>query len=472
MKIQINLKLKLTKQKKTIKVSYHTFETATFDEYLAASLALKATSYEEAQRYISDITGEGSLNAHFINRYQEMCKLSEEELQSVLSNSRVPTLKIDSSNWYDYYPALDVSIYKKHAYNGDLGYYPNIIQILHINEEVVEKSVDEGRSLDRPETYLVRLTDDNISIKMFDDWVSIPSSVFEQSLVNEVKSVQNYAGTVHNEVMGEGWYVLSTTKLNNMLLSSDSFIDDEGNHCAIRNADIRKTTLAQISGLFIYKETMVAYEGNPALCKKVLSIITTNATVKKSGVKMILLLLRNVDQHFAQQFINFNYGEMYFPKEIAELVITMIRMGLTDKWNKRILKEVLKQCDSSAYAILYRLDGTLPFTIEQLIVLDPTILTDEHKQKVVTYLNNLNKMKDTIRQIIGEITTSGLRERMKVLTADSETRRFTKLCNDLIGHVKTDLEKANKDNTEHWLQMAIELKELSEVIKKRLPDNQ
>ena len=81
-------------------------------------------------------------------------------------------------------------------------------------------------------------------------------------------------------------------------------------------------------------------------------------------------------------------------------------------------------------------------------------------------------MKDTIRQIIGEITTSGLRERMKVLTADSETRRFTKLCNDLIGHVKTDLEKANKENTEHWLQMAIELKELSEVIKKRLPDNQ
>ena len=112
MKIQISLKLRLTKQRKTIKVSYHTFETATFDRYLAASLALRAKSEKEAKQYINDITGQGSLNGHFVSLYEDMAKRSENDLHSILMNSLVPILKIDSGNWYDYYPELNVSIFK------------------------------------------------------------------------------------------------------------------------------------------------------------------------------------------------------------------------------------------------------------------------------------------------------------------------------------------------------------------------
>ena len=48
MSLQVSLKLKLTKQIKTIKIKYNTFEKATFDEFLTASLALRAKSDDNA----------------------------------------------------------------------------------------------------------------------------------------------------------------------------------------------------------------------------------------------------------------------------------------------------------------------------------------------------------------------------------------------------------------------------------------
>ena len=468
MKIQISLRLRLTKQKKTIKVSYHTFETATYDRYLAASLALRAKSEKEAKQYINDITGQGSLNAHFESLYEEMVKLSENDLHSILKNSLVPILKIDASNWYDYYPELNVSIFKRHAFEGDLGEYPNVIEILHIQEEIVEKTVELNKTFEKPDTYLVKLTDDAITATFFDDEVRIPSDVFAERLVTEIKDLQGYTGAVRDEAEGDGWFVLTPTKLNNLAMTSNCFYDEAGNHCSIRNTDIRKTIIAQINGLYIYKETTVLYEKNPDLCGKVLDVIANNSIVKSSGVSMIVLLLKNVDVKKAQKFINDNFGKTYFPKEIADFVAQKIRFETTSKWHKAILQEILAKCDATFYPILYRIDSSLSFTIEQLITLDSALLTEEDNKKVEEYWNDVKEMKESIEQIVGAVTTSGLRERSKTLTADSDTRRFTKLCNDLIGHFKKDLSKESKAETEKWLKAALELKELASKIEDKL----
>lgn len=468
MKIQINLKLKLIKQKKTIKVSYHTFETASFDQYLIASLALRAPSVEEVNQYISDITGQGSLNAHFLSLYQDISKLSPEELQSVLTNSRIPMLKIDASNWYDFYPELNISVFKRRIYLGDLGDYSDIIELLQIQEEVVDKEVILNKEFDKPETYLVKLTDQDVSIKFFDEWATISPEIFKQTLVTEITNIQGYLGLVHNEAEGDGWYVLTTTKLNNLASSSTSFFDANGDHCAIRNYDVRKTMIAIVNGLYIYKEIGIPYDKNPDLCNMVLDNIAFYASVRNSSTNMLLLLLNNVSLEKAQEFINKQFGTSYFPKEIAGLVERMIRYGNVKKWHKAILQGVLAVCDQSLYPTLYHIDSTLSFTIEQLIALDPAILTEEHRAMVEAYLNDLNEMKQTIKQIIGEITTSGLRERVKTLKADADTRRFTKLCNELIGHVKSNLATAKKAETETWLTAALELKDLAKEIEKKL----
>lgn len=470
MKLQINLKLQLAKQKKTIKVSYHTFVTATYDYYLAASLALRSSSAWEAEKYIDDISGNGSLNAHFRSLYEEMMKLSPEELQSVLTNSLVPTLKIDASNWYDYYPPLDISVFKRRVYRGDLGMNPDVIQILHIQEEIVDQEVVTNKEFNKPEPYYVLLTDNNVSLRFFDEWADIPADIFEESLIKEVYDLQGYNGTVYDIADGNGWAVLTNTKLNNLITTSGCFYDEDGNHCVIRNKDVQKTTIALVNGLYIYKETTIDYANNAALCRKVLSVIADNALVRESGTKKLELLLQNVDAESAQAFINYNLGELYFPKEITDIVILCVKKGCNTGWRKSILQEVLRNCDKSFYSTLYRMNDSLNYSIEQLLLLDISILNDTHKAMVIQYQNDLNEMRKSITQIIGEITTSGLRERAKVLKADTDTRRFTKLCNDLIGHVKTDLANASKVKIEEWLKAALELKNLSVIIEKKLKD--
>ena len=72
--VQINLKLSLRKIKYIIKVSYNTFEKATYDQYLMASLALRSKDEQSAYHYIADIPGAGSLNAHCTQTWWESIK--------------------------------------------------------------------------------------------------------------------------------------------------------------------------------------------------------------------------------------------------------------------------------------------------------------------------------------------------------------------------------------------------------------
>ena len=113
--VQINLKLRLSKIKYGIKVSYNTFEKATFDQFLMASVALRSESYEDAKTYIDNITGSGSLNAHFKQLYEKASKLDKNQLADIMNNSMYPMLKIDKSNSYDYEP-------NNYSHNYSFGY--------------------------------------------------------------------------------------------------------------------------------------------------------------------------------------------------------------------------------------------------------------------------------------------------------------------------------------------------------------
>lgn len=112
MRLPIGLKLNLSKQTKRITVKYNTFEKATYDQYLICSLVLHTKrDAEDSQQYVHDITGDGSLNQHFMKLYEDICVFSDAQLQQIIRDSMYPTIKIDSSNRYDYYPELDVSVF-------------------------------------------------------------------------------------------------------------------------------------------------------------------------------------------------------------------------------------------------------------------------------------------------------------------------------------------------------------------------
>ena len=171
------VKLKLSKQRKKITIKYNTFEKATYDEYLVCALALRTLSEERRDEivyeYIDDVTGEGSLNAHFKNLYNRIREFSQEQLEKVMTNSMLPILKIDDRNRYDYYPQLDASIFNNQVYEGDLGDYADLQKLLMIKEKIIEKNVENYKEESiKPDNYTVIIEERNdIKVKLLNKYI-------------------------------------------------------------------------------------------------------------------------------------------------------------------------------------------------------------------------------------------------------------------------------------------------------------
>ena len=471
MNLQVSLKLNLSKQIKKIKVKYNTFEKATFDEYLITSLVYR--TYKDIDReklildYINDITGEGSLNHHFKNLYSKLKIFNEEQLKKIMDNSMIPTLKIDEKNRYEYYPQLNVSIFNKRLYQGDIIEYNNLPMLLMINEEIIDLSIETIRDEVKAEQYLVSFDEsDNVEIKILNNFLPIDGKLFEETLCVDLKNVDSYQGEIHNNADGNGWKVLTNSAFNN-LFSNSNYYYENGDHYFVRNESVRKTSIAKVHGLYIYNEKILNYQNNPVLCKRVIDFLLKNNTINEYKTTSIIAMLKFVDDEKCQKVVN----SMLMKKESKEFALVgldLIGKGIIYGWVKMALKLFLKYAEAYHLNYLYQADSDLPFTIEQLIKIDKDILSESHKVKVDEYNSNVEAKKKTIREITGEVTTKGLRENAKKLEADEITKKFSNLCNRLIGHVNVDLDKASLTELEVWHKEALELNELSLQIEKKL----
>lgn len=469
MSLRVNLKLKLSKTVKRITVKYNTFEKATYDEYLIASLVLRSKSEEEAFEYIDEITGAGSLNSHFKRLYHEISSLSQEQLERIMANSMFPVLKIDDSNRYEYYPQLNISVFQKRIYNGDIGERKNLAELLYIKEDIIELKVQDVKTLDKPEPYYVEFGGNgDTAIRLLDKNINVDSELFESLLTIELDSIAKYKGTVHNKADGARWSILNNSVVNNLFSTNNFYYDDNGDHLLIRNENIRRTEVAKISGLYIYRESVIPYDGNIGLCEKVLDIISRNKNFSMFKPQLFVKLLRNLEDFNAVEYINLYFSNVSVSKELAMLIIELLRKGVLTGWAATVLNGVTMYCSKDEYSLVYRANPYVGFAINQLILIDNNLLIEEHKKLVDDYFADLNKKKATIKEITGEITVSGLRENVKRLTADDQTKRFSKLCNNLIGHVARCLNDAGLNETEQWLKEALELKELGTVMKRKL----
>ena len=467
--IQVNLKLKLTKISKRIKVEYNTFEKATYDEYLISSLALRARDEQEAHDYIDDITGNGSLNGHFKKLYEKIKTFNQDQLEKIMKSSMFPILKVDSSNVYDYYPEIDVSVFNKRVFNGNLENYDNLLQeVLYIHEDVIKISFGEGKQFDRPDSYLITINDGgNIKLKLYDKSISIDSDMFKQLIFNELDAIKDYKGTIREKAEGNDWKIVNNSVINNLFFNKNYFYYN-GDHCLIRNDNVKKTEMAQVSGLYIYRESYIAYDKNADICENVLNVLHKNKSFDLLKPQMLVVLLKNVNEDVAIQYINKDLNGKYLSTDITEFAIGLLKKGFVQGWGVSTLQNLLKYCDKSGYSCIYSASSEVEFTIEQLIVIDSDLLTEEHRNQVEEYYNNLSLMKQTIKSIIGDITTSGLREAVKKLKADATTKKFTRLCNNLIGHELDNLDEASYEKTVQWQKEAMELKSLAEIISRRV----
>ncbi len=462
--VQINLKLKLSKIKYGVKVTYNTFEKATYDQYLMSSLALRSDDETTAYQYIDEITGSGSLNAHFKHLYDEAKLLSEQQLKDVMDNSLYPMLRIDKSNSYTYYPQLNISVYNDKIYSGNFGEYEDLIEKLYIQEKVIEHEVFEKSSDDRPEPYSILLDNDAVKVKIVNEWIPLDVTIFQEIFVNDLnlKSISEFNGQIHDGADGSDWFVLTNSVINNMY-SNKNFFYENGDHCLIRNEDVRKTIVSQVSGFYIYKEENIPYINNKELCEKVISILKSNKSINEFKTKSLITLLTYSDDLVAQDIINYILARKD-SKELALMGIELLNKGIEKKWEDDALKCFMNYADSSSYGLIYKANPELIKDVQTLTLINPDYLTDKHKKEVEEYKKDIQAKIDTIKNIIGEVTTSGIRESVKQLKATNETKRFSKLANRYIGHSKIDYEKSTPKELDKCLKEIYEMYELSKKL--------
>ena len=464
--VQINLKLSLRKIKYIIKVSYNTFEKATYDQYLMASLALRSKDEQSAYQYIDDITGSGSLNAHFKQLYDKAHKLDENQLKNIMGNSMYPMLKIDKNNSYDYYPELNVSVFNNKLYEGDFGKYEDLIQRLYIQEEVIESELIEKRNNANPEPYSVKFEDDKILVKIAEEWVNLPTETFQEIFVNDLTSIKKVESEIHNVADGSGWYALTNAVINNMYASNNYFYDN-GDHCLIRNDDVRKTIISQLAGFYIYKEEIIPYTGNKELCERVLDILTQNKSINEFKTRSLITLLTYADDLIAQSVINYILARKD-SKELALMGVDLLVRGIEKNWENEALKSFMTYADSSKYSLIYKANPRLVKDIQMLSMINPDFLTPTHKKQVEEYKKDIKAKIESIQSMIGEITTSGMREEAKKLKANEQTKRFSKLANKYIGHSKIAFEQATQSELDKYLKEIVEMYDLMKELKKQL----
>lgn len=456
--VQINLKLSLRKIKNIIKVSYNTFEKATYDQYLMASLALRSKDELSAYQYIDDITGSGSLNAHFKQLYDKAHKLDENQLKNIMGNSMYPMLKIDKSNAYDYYPEMNVSVFNNKIYEGDFGKYEDLIQRLYIQEEVIESELIEKINNANPEPYSVRFEDDKILVKIAEEWVNLSTEIFQKIFVNDLTSIKKVKSEIHNVVDGSGWYALTNAVINNMY-SGNNYFYDNGDHCLIRNDNVRKTIISQLAGFYIYKEEIIPYAGNKDLCEKVLNLLLENKSINEFKTRSVITLLTYSDDLIAQSVINYILARKD-SKELALMGIELLVRGIEKNWENEALKSFMTYADSSKYSLIYKANPRLVKDIQMLSMINPDFLTPTHKKKVEEYKQNRQAIIDSIQKMVGEIATSGMREKTKQLKSTDKTKRFHKLIQRYDAHSKIDYTQATLNDLEKYSKEITELYDL------------
>lgn len=460
--VQINLKLRLSKIKYGIKVSYNTFEKATFDQFLMASVALRSESYEDAKTYIDNITGSGSLNAHFKQLYEKASRLDKNQLADIMNNSMYPILKIDKSNSYDYYPELNVSVFNNRVYQGDFGKYEDLIERLYIQEKVIESEVFVKSNKATAEPYSVKFEDSKILVKITEEWIHLDASVFEEIFDNDLNQINKVGSDIHEGADGAGWYALTNAVINNMY-SGNNFFYDNGDHCLIRNDDVRKTIISRIAGMFIYREEVIPYLDNQELCEKVLGILVNNKSINEFKTRSLVTLLTFSNDLLAQSIINYILTRKD-SKELALMGIELLVRGVEKNWEDEALKTFMDYADSSKYSLIYRANPKLISDIQTLSMINPDFLIPAHKKEVEEYKKDREAKITTIQGMIGEITTSGIREKSKQIASNDGTKRFSKLANKYIGHSKIDFENATQKELDKYLKEIAEMYDLMKGI--------
>jgi len=443
--VSIHLNLPKTIFKLTLR--YHTFEKVPFDKYLISSLYLNSKNESIVHKYIDEISGKGSLNQHFKKIFEEIKDLNENQLKSIIKDSLYPVEKINEYD-FSYIPMLNISDFKGHITNGNLiddNHFP--LQLIEEGGTYISHRYDVINTKVEKDRFDVNLSDSSIEIKIGQNYHQISNNDFITIIAKDDINVNDYKGTIHNSLTGNNWIQLSKSNYNNIMNVSD-FYYDNGDHIAIYSDYAKRSSIASNWGLYWVKEEIYRYQDNKnaEICERIIDELMNTGRINEFKTKSLLDIMKRINRDKQQMTINYILNRKD-SKDIALVGLLLIDKGYEKGWNIESLKSFYKYYNNSVQlAKLYQINNELGYTTDDLIKVynvNKLLLSSNHKETVEQYYSDCDSLKKSMAEKVGEISLSGIREKIGRMILDDDTKKFRKQLNVIMAHYEKNINEKN-----------------------------
>ncbi len=457
-------------------IRYNTFEKASFDQYLIASISKSTSSENVANKYINDITGDGSLNLHFKKMYENIRVLDDSDIEKILSDSLYPVLKIDASNRYLYYPELKISIMKNKLYEGNISDNEMLPKLLIPEGEFQSSDIEPGKEKQDIDTYTVKINDDKIRLQLSKNiTIDISNDLFTNIVDIQIKNLKGYKGDIRYDIDGKQWNIMSNSKLNEIVKKLEYTFIYNGDHFLITNTYLKKTIVAQVYGIYLYKETIYDYDRkNRNYCEVVVNHLLKKDLISTFKTTKLIKILDSLKEVDTQKYLNYLLG-IKESKDLTSLGFDLIHKNVVSNWSEEAIKNFVKYMKTDQELIsAYKVSGGNDFTIPQLYKIyriQRTILLEEDLNKVKEYLHDRKGKIDEMKKIIGEITLSGRREKTRRLKNNQDVKKYRSLSHELQGHFKKNIEELSDEEINLLYQKVLEYQRLDTIMIKLIEEN-
>lgn len=422
---------------------YDTYQKATYDSYLVASLIKNSKNQKEAFEYIEDICGQGSLNAHFKRLYEEISGFTESQIDGIIENSLYPVTMMVSDH-FKYYEMFNASRFRNKVFEGNLFDNQEMLKQVMMPKDgkssFLDISFESEPGLVKRDVYDAIFSEESILVDLDDNkYLPISKEEFDKVYEGQSLNFSFYPCKISNEITRGQWSALSQTILDAMLKERFTFKDIDDNLGSIFNEYIKVTSVINVFGIYFFKETKYDFiKSNSFRCEEAVEQLLSNGWINEYKTRSLVRLLSAVSDKTAKNVVEYVLNRKD-SKELAEVGLTLIKNGYEKGWSKEALLSMKKFATPIHINYLYNIDNSLGYSIDELLQVDKNALSEADAIKVRAYITERDNMIDQMNKMVGEIMNSGVREKMKSLkTKDSVYKQLNDFIKESSAHLKKD----------------------------------
>ncbi len=431
-------------------LQYDTYQKATYDSYLVAALIKNAQTKEEAFKYIDEVCGLGSLNSHFKNLYEEISKLSENQIDRILNNSLYPvTMKV--VDHFKYYEMFNATRFKNKVFEGNLFEQQELLKTMLMpkDEESTFLNIDFDSEPGevKKDIYDAIFSEKEILVDLDNNtFLPISKEDFDKVYQGQNLNIEDYPGEVGNEITGGQWNALSQTIIDAISKGKYIFLDENKDVVSVFGDYIKTTKVISVFGIFFFKETKYDFtKNNSIVIENVIRKSIENGWLNEFSSKTLSRMVAVVSDDSAKEVVEYVLHRKDV-KEIADVGLRLIQRGYEKGWQKESLLSMKKFAAPEHLNRLYKLNNDLGFDINELLHVDKDILNETDSIRVRAYVAERNNIINQMNLMVGEVMNSGIREKMKRLkTKDSVYIQLNTFIKNSSAHLRKDYSSMELD---------------------------